>query len=333
MTIRQWNPATASDQEINAWVALNNDCLSHDLPGDPLCVRDGAREWLSLDGPDYTRIHFIDDDFRGWASLRLYLGENAQMADINIHVSPRHRRQGIGTALVAAVVESARGRRSLTASSPEGSDGGDFARAIGFREVLREARSLLTLADVDWNTVREMAGRAHPGYELRTWEGPVPEEMQKQYAAAKLSMNDAPLGDLDMNPVHFDVDRGRKFDQLLAGRGVRIYRTVAVHVESGDVAGLTELNRIPTMPTRGDQGDTCVVPDHRGHGLGLWIKAATLLRFVAEEPGVVDIQTWNAASNEHMLAVNYTLGFHRDRIWCEYQAPIAELEKTLTVSS
>ena len=57
------------------------------------------------------------------------------------------------------------------------------------------------------------------------------------------------------------------------------------------------------------QGDTGVRPDHRGHGLGAWMKAVNHLRLADERPDVEWVQTWNAASNEPMLRINRALGF------------------------
>ena len=58
--------------------------------------------------------------------------------------------------------------------------------------------------------------------------------------------------------------------------------------------------------------------NHRGHGLGLRLKAANALRVMDELPNVTSVRTWNAASNEHMLAVNRQLGYTVDgygRVW------------------
>ena len=87
--------------------------------------------------------------------------------------------------------------------------------------------------------------------------------------------------------------------------------TVAVHEQTGAVAGLTELELGP--PPRAFQEDTAVVPAHRGSGLGLWIKADMLCRLRAERPDVTEVITGNAASNEHMLRINTQLGFRPHR--------------------
>ena len=57
------------------------------------------------------------------------------------------------------------------------------------------------------------------------------------------------------------------------------------------------------------QFDTSVVRAHRGHRLGLLIKI-DMMRWLAEtEPQVRILDTDNAASNAHMIAVNEILGY------------------------
>lgn len=52
-----------------------------------------------------------------------------------------------------------------------------------------------------------------------------------------------------------------------------------------------------------------VHPDHRGQGLGKWLKAAVLLDLPGEFPGVQRVRTGNADSNAAMLGINRALGF------------------------
>ena len=57
------------------------------------------------------------------------------------------------------------------------------------------------------------------------------------------------------------------------------------------------------------QHDTLVLREHRGHGLGLATKLANLWALEERYPAVRRISTWNAAENEHMIAVNDAIGF------------------------
>ena len=68
-------------------------------------------------------------------------------------------------------------------------------------------------------------------------------------------------------------------------------------------SGGTEVTRVAY------QWDTIVRPDHRGHRLGLLMKIANLELLRRTISGVEIINTWNAAINEHMIAINEAVGF------------------------
>lgn len=57
--------------------------------------------------------------------------------------------------------------------------------------------------------------------------------------------------------------------------------------------------------------DTIVLPAHRGNRLGLLAKAANLIQVRHALGAQGSIVTWNAAENQHMLAVNEALGFRQ----------------------
>lgn len=58
-----------------------------------------------------------------------------------------------------------------------------------------------------------------------------------------------------------------------------------------------------------DQDDTIVLVEHRGHRLGMLLKAANLAQLERLRPGHPSIVTYNAEENRHMLTVNEALGF------------------------
>jgi RimJ/RimL family protein N-acetyltransferase len=55
-----------------------------------------------------------------------------------------------------------------------------------------------------------------------------------------------------------------------------------------------------------------VARPHRGHRLGLLVKAAMMEWLMAAEPGLERILTENASSNRHMIAINEELGY---QVW------------------
>ncbi|CAN5694037.1 hypothetical protein BH10ACT10_BH10ACT10_06250 [soil metagenome] len=94
----------------------------------------------------------------------------------------------------------------------------------------------------------------------------------------------------------------------MAGRRQTLYRVVARHRGTGEPAGQSVLAVNEFSPTAAFQEDTAVVRAHRGHRLGLLMKA-TMLAWVTDlRPELATIDTWNDATNHHMIAINERLG-------------------------
>ncbi len=69
----------------------------------------------------------------------------------------------------------------------------------------------------------------------------------------------------------------------------------------------------------GQHYGTAVLPEHRGHGLGRWMKAESIRRARAHHPGLAGLVTDTASSNAPMLAVNDALGYVPTHRAVEYQ--------------
>jgi len=69
----------------------------------------------------------------------------------------------------------------------------------------------------------------------------------------------------------------------------------------------------PLQPERLMQGDTAVLAAHRGHRLGLAMKAAMLRWFTADKAEAEQVWTSTGAANTHMADVNHRLGFEMVR--------------------
>jgi GNAT superfamily N-acetyltransferase len=255
--------------------------------------------------------------------------DNQHLAMSNVLVRPDHRRRGLGTALLRAAVAAAAadGRSTFLVEADDGSPGEAFCRANGLREVSRARLSLLRLAAVDWAEVGALAAAPHTGYRLVRWTDRCPDELVERYAVAKTAMNDAPVDGADIADEVFTAGVIRQNEAGHREMGFTHWVTVAVHEQTGAVAGLTEL--VLASPPRAFQEDTAVVPAHRGSGLGLWVKADMLCRLRAERPDVTEVMTGNAASNEHMLRINTRLGFRPHRAIGEWQAGVGELVSRL----
>src|SRR5215469_9339437 len=77
-------------------------------------------------------------------------------------------------------------------------------------------------------------------------------------------------------------------------------------------------------------GDTAVDPAHRGVGLGKWLKAAITRQILTGLPGVRWVITYNAGSNDAMLAINNQLGFRTAAVHTTWQVETSKLRDRLS---
>jgi hypothetical protein len=203
-----------------------------------------------------------------------------------------------------------------------------FYEALGFEREYVEARSVLTLSAVDWLALGEMANGIAAGYRVEYHPGGPPPALLEAYAQAKLEAQDDDE-DLDLAPRSSDPQRLRDSLDTLHRRGLAPYIVLAIHEATGAVAGLTEVVVPAQHPMRADQYDTIVVREHRGYGIDRAIKARMLFELRGAEPGLREVQTWNAQHNESMLKVNAELGYQADRDWFEYGADVGQLVQAL----
>jgi GNAT superfamily N-acetyltransferase len=264
---------------------------------------------------------------RGYARLLTLSG----LGVIELFVVPAARRQGLGRRLLAAIADRAvaKGFTSLGIEVAGGTPAVGFYAALGFNHAYTEMRSLLDLTAVDWAHLADMAAGVVPGYRIEFHPGDLPEEILAEYAEAKQVRRLDPNGDLDLRPSSYDEERLRASLRCLRARGLWPYTVMAIHERTGRVAALTELVVPAQHPTRADQYDTIIVPEHNGYGLARAIKARMLLELRTAEPRLREVQTWHATEREQLQQVNEELGFVPDREWLEYDVDARDLTARL----
>lgn len=190
-----------------------------------------------------------------------------------------------------------------------------LARSVGAREVLSDVRRLLDLS----GELPDPVAPPSP-YRVVQWVDRAPDELVDDVAALEGRMaTDIPLGDMDWEPEVWDAARYRAKEAAAAARGRIRLATAAVDDRTGRAVGYTDIGVNASQPEVGYQWDTIVDPDHRGHGLGLVIKSHNLRLLRERLPATRWVNTWNAESNAHMVAVNDALGFHPVGRWAEWQ--------------
>lgn len=341
-------PPTSAD-DPNAWAAMADttlwsaetfDQLGYEDLNDPietaasLAVPSSNRRtlrWVALDdADDHTTVV-------GSCTCSLTLRDNLGTAGVHAVVRPDRRRQGIGTALFDAAEQraAAEGRHTVqswvlqvvrtTADDPgalaprEGSgfvDGNHasarFLLGRGYSLEQVEVHSLLRVplpAAVIDPLESDAAAASESSYRLIAWADRCPDDIVDGLAEARAAMADAPIAGLDFERQHWSADRVREVEQRWADAGVTTLATAAQHVETGELAGYTELIRFVTKADSAIQEDTVVIAAHRGHRLGMRLKTANLRLMAKRWPRVRRVHTWNADENDYMRSINIALGF------------------------
>lgn len=248
----------------------------------------------------------------GCGIVELPAYDNPHLGLVELHVVLEHRRQGVGRALWARALEVLRqhGRTSVIVNARVGSPMEAFAAASGATAELADVRRHQALPELDHDRIaalRREAARAAAGYRLEAWVGATPELLRAPLAGATASLNDAPLGGLDVADEVWDAGRIAERDAGLATSGLRMHTVLAL-AQDGDPAGFTDV-AVSEDGTYAWQWGTGVAPAHRGHRLGMLLKTTMVERLRALEPECAVLSTWNADSNAHMIAVNEALGY------------------------
>jgi GNAT superfamily N-acetyltransferase len=302
-----------------------------DPDGPPWSLR-RLRGWLEHP-TDPTELWIAVDETtgacHGWYRLTLPERENRGRGYLWVTVQPSSRRRGLGTTLLrhAADRAAAGGRSVLASGTSKGTAGPAFATRLGATAGLVEARRVLVLGRIPAGRVallREQAARAAAGYSLVRWDGRIPDEYVARYAELENAMADAPHDAGEENVV-WDADRVRaEIDDNRELQGRRVYTLAALHDASGEMAAVTSVEPDQDFPAWGHQQITAVTRKHRGHRLGLLVKTAMLDWLAAAEPGIERIVTFNAAANEHMIAINAELGYEvLEPLDQTYELPVA----------
>ena len=275
-----------------------------------------SRITYGWDGEPPLMAVLPDADSRGIGVLEVELPtwDNRHLGVVHVTIDPRSRRQGLGRRLFETGVERVRaeGRKVVLTYGLDQPATVAFAKAMGLVQASVEVQRRMDLLAVDWDRLDSeyaKAEHAAAAYELVRLPGATPDDMLTAVAEMTAAINDAPTDDLEIEDVVFSPVRIRSFDAAQKGSGRRIYRLIARKPDTGELGGHTIVAVEGDRPWFGWQYDTSVLRSHRGHRLGLLLKIGMLMWLREQEPQLRTLDTWNAASNTHMIAVNEVLGY------------------------
>ncbi|NUR73043.1 MAG: GNAT family N-acetyltransferase [Hamadaea sp.] len=325
----QITPVTPSDPtSFDQYLAAAAVLHKHETPAFPPTTRKQLSSMFEHPWPGNVQERYVasaEGEVVGYVSVEHYTEDNPDMANLDLGVLPEHRRRGHGRELLAFAEERARdlGKKTVNTHSmwtlPEldlvapDEDGPAFARAMGYRDALPEVNRVLDLSTVDESVLDGMLEHARAkadGYRLIRWNDPTPDDIVHDiaYLDGRL-LADAPMGDTGWEPMNVDAERVRKTEAAIIARGRTSYHTGMVHSDTGRVVAWTTITADDEFDWHAWQQITIVDPDHRGHRLGALVKVENLRWFREQNPKVTAIDTFNAAENGYMIAINEQMGF------------------------
>ena len=278
----------------------------------------------------------VDGKLVGLCVVRLWIdGTNKHLLFVQVLVRPDRRRQGLGRLLLERAVEIAgtTGRSMIMADTfdtvPEGAL---FAAAVGADVGIREHVSRVAVAKLDTPGLRTWLDCGLTGaldYDLIRWTDGYPDT--NLGAVAELFVmadEDMPFEDAAFEPItetaaslKLRLDASKPFVQRVT--------SVAVHRSTGQLVGFSELIRRLSDTSTLFTTLTTVHRDHRGHGLGKWLKADVITAAIARFPDTQHVQTENAFSNAAMLGINDAIGFVPQYTLTSYQLATDQVRQYL----
>lgn len=251
----------------------------------------------------------------GSATLDLPTWDNQHVAEIDLETHPARRGgDGVDDRLLDRVLETVRptGRALLLSDAWADSYRERFWHRHGFSVASRDAQRRLVTAELDWPRLHELHHDSlivSGAYDIVDLGMPAPDELVPGLLELHRAMNDSPLDELELEDEIWTEERLRGYERAMTFRGIRLHRLLARRRADGELGGHTVVAVEEERPWIAFQEDTAVVGGHRGRRLGLRLKIEMLEHLAKLEPQIELIDTWNAASNSHMLAVNDAIGY------------------------
>ena len=323
--------ALADDGLMREFYDLERRAELHGRPDAPFWeLQELVGAYRSPDSGERQQLFAAYDGDRmvGNAVIWSFLLDNLDKAAFQLHVDVRHRRRGVGRALVEQLEQTAKDdRRSLVMSSTilpfgdrETHAHRRFAEACGYELSDFEVVRHLPLPVPD-ERIQEWIDGAAPhqhGYTFETFVGAVPDDLVESLCLllGQLAV-DAPTGLVDFEEETITPERYAEMVAATAAMGRARYETVALTPDRRVVAQSTLALSLDQSTTVFQWG-TFVHRDHRGHRLGLATKAINLRAIQAAREDLTLVTTQNGETNDYMVSINERMGFRPIEVAAEF---------------
>jgi ribosomal protein S18 acetylase RimI-like enzyme len=318
-------PFEPDDRDIEAVVEIHNACWSDE----PMTVEEWRHRFQSRD----TR-YFYDRWFYELNGQVVAVGALMQPSWeftpgsylVDIEVRPEFRGRGIGTQMwqhLAEIVTERKATRLVAYTREDQSGSLHMLNKLGFKQVLREPRSMLDVTAFDpTHYVDTMTRVEASGIELITLSEFMkrdPEWKQKLYEADTTIAMDIPMAQAYTPPP---IEQYEK--RHLAGPNF-MPEAWMLALDEGEVVGISLLSKALARPEKLNTGLTGVRREYRRRGIATALKARAIA--YAKSLGVKEIETGNEENNP-MFQLNLALGYQPAPAWLHFAKSRAEEEQT-----
>lgn len=324
------------DRELRPFYETLRDAEGYERPGMPTWSQNECAVMFRRPVPSQVftaYCAFESGAVVGAGFKQLTLQDNTDKAYVHVAVAPANRGRGIGSALARFLRSSAAddGRTTLLAEANipfehrEDHPYRRFAERHGYSLANVEVQRVLSIpvAEADLAAWESESAPHHTAYELQTFVGALPEErLESSCELLNQLVVDAPTGDMDFEAESMTPQEMRLREEKFREQGRTTYTTVAL-----DKAGRVVAHTLLVVPPE-DRGNvyqfvTMVDGRHRGHRLGLAVKARNLRSLQVAHPDRSRVITSNAETNGPMVEINERMGFRPVELLAEFQLRLA----------
>lgn len=297
----------------------------------PFWTEHEARVFLRGDATDTFELYAAYDGHTmvGGSYAAYSDVDNTDKLWVGVFVHPQHARRGVGTVLVDHVkrLSAERGRPVILTDSTVDFDRQldhgyrRFAERHGFSVASVEVTRVLSLPVAE-DTIQGWLDKAaphHSAYRLQTYLDEFPDALTPSLVETLNQLIlDAPTGEIEFEEEKSTPELWKQRRARLLEQGRHPVMTVAVDAAE-QVVAMTLLVVPPEDRPKIYQWPTVVHRAHRGHRLGMAIKAANLRRAQELYPDRTEIWTSNEEHNGPMLDINVAMGFEPRNVLLQYQ--------------
>lgn len=338
----QWEEVTRYHNEVQAWSAPELPEKSVEFAKQQYTFRDPRR--------DVHRVMAWDDSKeKMYGAGGLYTSskkdprheENKHVGTVVITVREPYRRQKVATNILRQLARKAKELGVTTLQGDADLESGKaFCRKCGAKVAGRFFLSRLKIKDIDFDMIEQWRreGEKRAKGVVLEFYSTIPEEHIDEFISLMAELDELAReigrdsGDEESVEGHFGLDAETYYRYVKRDAEQGKESVIILSREpDGHLSGMTAVDYSrKTEPGKVWQGLTGVRKAYQGRGIGKWLKAEMIAYLKEHYPGMTEIDTGNATTNDPMLSINRRLGFQTVRDQVTFKIGVDELLKRLS---